>query len=181
MAGIRRETAALTVQFNSAELPDGRRLLIDARVFQVDNARESVSANGQIEGIRSTGTLGNSAENKISSLAQIDPVAYLFLSVSGPAVLGFAEPEILYNAGTELILEFNAPVITAQTYQPTVTPLDLTGQQLDQFNAVVRGLPFRTATQATDKLSDITNLIFIGNVSALRRAFDAAGWTTADR
>ena len=179
--GIRRETAALTVQFNSAELPDGRKLLIDARVLQVDNARESVSPNGQIQGIRSTGTLGNSAENKISSLAQIDPVAYLFLSISGPAVLGFAEPEILYNAGTELILEFRAPIITSQTYQPTVTPLDLTGQPLDQFNAVVRGLPYRTATQGTGKLSDITNLIFIGNVSSLRRAFDAAGWTTADQ
>jgi hypothetical protein len=179
--GIRRETAALTVQFSSAELPDGRRLLIDARVLQVDNARELVSANGQIQGIRSTGTLGNSAENKISSLAQIDPVAYLFLSISGPAVLGFAEPEILYDAGTELILEFRAPIITSQTYQPTVTPPDLTGEQLAQFNTVVRELPYRTATQGTSKLSDITNLIFIGNVSSLRRAFDAAGWTTADQ
>jgi hypothetical protein len=103
------------------------------------------------------------------------------LSISGPAVLGFAEPEILYNAGTELILEFRAPVITSQTYQPTVTPLDLPGQQLDQFDGLVRDLPYRTATQGTGKLSDITNLIFIGNVSSLRRAFDAAGWTTADQ
>ena len=179
--GIRHETAALTVHFYSAKLPDGRVLPIDARVFRVDNAREQVSANGEIEGIRSTGTLGNSAENKISSLAQIDPTAYLFLSLSGPATLGFAEPEILYNAGTELVIAFHAPVITAQTYQPSVTPADLAGEQLSQFDSIVRALPYRTRTKTTNKLSDITNLIFIGSPSSLRRAFDAAGWTTADQ
>ena len=71
--GIRHETAALTVHFDSAKLPDGRVLPIDAGVFRVDNAREVVTEDGKIQGIRSTGTLGNSAENKISSLAQIDP------------------------------------------------------------------------------------------------------------
>ena len=179
--GIRRETAALTVRFHSARLPDGRVLPIDARVFRVDNAREQVSESGQIEGIRSTGTLGNSAENKISSLAQIDPTAYLFLSLSSPATLGFAEPEILYNAGTELVIEFRTPVITGQTYQPTVNPVDLTGEQLSQFNSIVRALPYRTSTKGMDQASDITNLIFIGSSSSLRRAFDAAGWTTADQ
>jgi hypothetical protein len=179
--GIRHETAALTVRFHSAKLPDGRVLPIDARVFRVDNAREGVSASGEIEGIRSTGTLGNSAENKISSLAQIDPTAYLFLSLSAPATLGFAEPEILYNAGTELVIEFRTPVITAQTYQPTVTPMDLTGEQLSQFNSTVRALPYRTRTKGTNQASDITNLIFIGSSSSLRRAFDAAGWTAADQ
>jgi hypothetical protein len=179
--GIRHETAALTVHFYSAKLPDGRVLPIDARVFRVDNAREQVSGNGEIEGIRSTGTLGNSAENKISSLAQIDPTAYLFLSLSGPATLGFAEPEILYNAGTELVIAFQTPVITAQIYQPSVTPVDLAGEQLSQFNFMVRALPYRTRTETTNKLSDITNLIFIGDPSSLRRAFDAAGWTTADQ
>ena len=103
--GIKHESAALTVHFDSAKLPDGRTLTLDARVFKVENSQESVTAKGKIQGIRSTGTLGNSAENKISSLAQIDPVAYLFLGASGPAVLGFAEPEILYNAGTELTIE----------------------------------------------------------------------------
>jgi hypothetical protein len=72
-------------------------------------------------------------------------------------------------------------VITAQTYQPTVTPVDLAGEQLSRFNSMVRALPYRTRTKTTNKLSDITNLIFIGSPSSLRRAFDAAGWTTADQ
>jgi hypothetical protein len=178
--GIKHESAALTLHFDTAKLPDGRTLAIDARVFKVENSQESVTAKGKIQGIRSTGTLGNSAENKISSLAQIDPVAYLFLGASGPAVLGFAEPEILYNAGTELTIEFHTPVITAQTYPPRVPRMDLSGERQSDFDTLVKALPYRTKTEGTNKVSDITNLIFIGKASSLRRAFEAAGWVPSD-
>ena len=178
--GIKHESAALTLHFDTVKLPDDRTLAIDALVFKVENAQESVTPKGKIQGIRSTGTLGNSAENKISSLAQIDPIAYLFLGASGPAVLGFAEPEILYSAGTELTIEFHTPVITAQAYPPRVPQPDLSGEQQSDFNAMVKALPFRTRTEGTNKVSDITNLIFIGKSSSLHRAFDAAGWVASD-
>lgn len=178
--GIRHETAALTIHFDSIKLPDGHTLPIDARVFRVENARESVSAAGTIQGVRATGTLGNSAENKIASLTQIDPVAYIFTSAAGSAVLGFAEPEILYNAGTELDIAFNKPVITANKYPPRVPPMHLSTEQSVQFGALVRHLPFRTRTENTHQPSDITNLILLGQPEALRRAFLAAGWTIAD-
>ncbi|HET6219227.1 MAG TPA: LssY C-terminal domain-containing protein [Acidobacteriaceae bacterium] len=178
--GIRHETAALTLHFDSVKLPDGRTLSIDARVFRVENARENVTAAGKIQGIRSTGTIGHSAENQIASLAQIDPIAYIYTSLAGPALLGFAEPEILYNAGTELDIQINKPVITAQKYPPRVPHMDLSGEQAVQFSTVVRDLPFLTRTENTHQPSDITNLIFIGKPEALRRAFQAAGWKTAD-
>jgi LssY C-terminus len=178
--GIKHETAALTVHFDSVKLPDGRTLPIDAHIFEVENARETVTASGQIQGVRATGTIGHSAENNLGVLAVIDPVAYVFTGVSGPAVLGFAESEILYNAGTELILEFDRPVITSQQYPPQIPTMRLTGQQATQFDAMVRGLSFRTRTQGTNKPSDITNLIFVGTPGAVRRAFEAAGWSSAD-
>ncbi len=178
--GIKHESAALTLHFDTVKLPDDRTLAIDARVFKVENSQESVTANGKIQGIRSTGTIGNSAENKISSLAQIDPMAYLFLGTAGPAVLGFAEPEILYSAGTELTIEFHTPLITAQAYKPRVPPIELSGTQLSEFNAMVKDLPFRTKTEGSNHVSDITNLIFVGKASSLRRAFEAAGWVPSD-
>jgi hypothetical protein len=95
-------------------------------------------------------------------------------------VLGFAEPEILYNAGTELTIEFHTPVITAQAYPPHVPRMDLSGERQNDFNAMVKALPYRTKTEGTNKVSDITNLIFIGKPSSLRRAFDGAGWVPAD-
>ena len=40
----------------------------------------------------------------------------------------------------------------------------------------VRALPFRTATQAGNKPSDLTNLVFLGSPEALQRALRSAGW-----
>ena len=179
--GVKHESAALTLHFDSAKLPDGRTIPVDALVFKVENAQESVTPAGKIQGIRSTKTLGYSAENKISSLAQIDPIAYMFLGASGPAVLGFAEPEILYNAGTELTIVFHTPVITSKTYPPSVPHMELSAQRQSDFNAMVKALPYRTKTQGTNRVSDITNLIFVGKPEALQRAFAAAGWVPSDQ
>jgi LssY C-terminus len=178
---VKHETAALTVHFEQVKLPNGRILQVDARIFKIENSREEVTKSGKIQGIRSTGTIGHSAENQIASLAQIDPIAYIFTGTAGPAVLGFSEPEILYNAGTELDIEFNKPVITAEKYDPRVPRLTLSPEQAAEFNTMVKNLPFRTRTEQAHIPSDITNLIFIGKPDSLRRAFEAAGWTTSDQ
>lgn len=178
--GIKHETAALTVRFNEIRLPDGRILPIAAHVFEMENAREHVMEDGKIQGVRATGTFGHSAEQKIAAAVQIDPVAYVYTATSGPAVLGFAESEILYNAGSEMIIEFDQPVITSQQYPAPISSLQLTGQQGERLNSIVRDLSYRTRTQGSNKPSDLTNLIFIGNPDAIRRAFEAAGWSSAD-
>jgi opacity protein-like surface antigen len=178
--GFKHETAALTIMWNHATTPDGHTLAFDARTFEVENSREKVTADGKVQGIRSTGTAGNSAENGVLSFAGIDPIAYIFASAAGSAVLGFAEPEILYNGGTELILEYVKPVITAQTYPFTMLPSANNAAQREHLQTLVKTLPFRTRTKAGNKVSDLTNLVFIGSPAALQRAFAAAGWLPSD-
>ena len=173
--GFKHETASLTVDWNRITLADGRTLPITARVFQVENAQEAVKADGKIQGIRSTGTPGHTAENGVLAFAGIDPIAYIFAASAGSAVLGFAEPEILYNAGTELILEYTKPLITAQAYPPSVLPSATTPAEREQLQSFVKTIPFRTRTKTSNKVSDLTNLIFIGSPDALDRAFTAAG------
>jgi hypothetical protein len=178
--GFRHETASLTIDWNRATLADGRTLPITARVFQVENAQEAVTANGKIQGIRSTGTPGHSVENGVLTFAGIDPIAYIFAASAGSAVLGFAEPEILYNAGTELILEYTKPLITSQAYPPSVNPSGTTTAEREQLQSFVKTIPFRTKTKGSNKVSDLTNLIFLGSPDALHRAFTAAGWLPSD-
>jgi hypothetical protein len=178
--GFKHETASLTIHWTKATLVDGRELTIDMRVFQVENAQESVTGKGKIQGIRSTGTPGYSAENGVLTFAGIDPVAYIFASASGNAVLGFAEPEILYHAGTELILENVTPLLTAQTYPPSVQPVAETSEAHAELQTFVKKLPYRTKTQGSGKDSDVTNLVFVGSASGLQRAFEAAGWLPAE-
>jgi opacity protein-like surface antigen len=178
--GFKHETASLTIDWNRATLRDGRVLPMTARVFQVENAQENTDANGKIQGIRSTATPGNSVENGVLTFAGIDPIAYIFASAAGSGVLGFAEPEILYNAGTELILEYTKPLITAQSYPPSVLPSATTTEARQQLQDFLKTIPFRTRVKGSNKVSDLTNLVFIGDPEALRRAFLAAGWLPTD-
>lgn len=144
---------------------------IHTHLSAVENAQEKVNAQGVIQGIRSTGTLGHSAENKIASVAAVDPVAYLFTNLSATSVLGFAEPEILYPAGTELELRFDAPLVTWKVFPPTVPPLAPTAAADEALLHFVNGLPFRTATRVSNKPSVLTNLAFIGSPQAVQNAF----------
>lgn len=175
------ETAALTLEFDTVKLPGGGTLPIHARLYQVENAQEKVNNKGTIEGIRSTGTPGHSAESKIASVAAVDPIAYLFSTVSSSAALGFAEPEILYDAGTELEIEVTAPLITSKIFPSSVPAIATSAGDIKKLDDMVRALPFRTATQAKNKPSDITNLAFIGSTDAVKRAFRAAGWVYTDQ
>ena len=178
--GFKHETASLTIKWTEATTPDGHTLQTDARVFSVENAQEKVNDQGKIQGIRSTGTIGSSVENGVLSFAGIDPIAYIFATASGPAVLGFAEPEILYPGGTELILENVKPLITSTVYPPSVLPLEKNAQGREELQAFVKTLPYRTRTKGSNKVSDLTNLVFIGQPDALQRAFAAAGWQHTD-
>lgn len=178
--GFKHETASLTIKWTKATTPAGHALEMDARVFEVENAQEKVNAQGKIQGIRSTGTIGHSAQNYVLSLAGIDPIAYIFAAASGSAVLGFAEPEILYHGGTELILENVKPLITATVYPPSVLPMENDSAGRGELQGFVKKLPFLTRTKGSNKASDLTNLVFIGSPAALQRAFAAAGWQHTD-
>jgi opacity protein-like surface antigen len=174
--GFKHETASLTIDWTKATLADGRELAVNMRVFQVENAQENVTNQGKIQGIRSTGTVGRSAQNGVLTFAGIDPMAFIFASAAGSAVLGFAEPEILYPAGTELILENMTPLLTAQAYPPVVQPVATTTEAQAELQGFVKKLPYRTRTKGSNKVSDLTNLVFLGSASGLERAFKAAGW-----
>jgi LssY C-terminus len=178
--GFKHETASLTLHWHKATLPEGRELSLDMRVFQVENARESVTSQGKIQGIRSTATPGYTAENGVLTFAGIDPIAYVFASAAGSAVLGFAEPEILYPAGTELVLDNLKPLLTAQAYPPTIGPSAESPAQQEALQSFVKTLPYRTKTKGSNKDSDVTNLVFVGSAAGLERAFRAAGWLPAD-
>ena len=178
--GFKHETASLTVDWTKVTLSDGRELSLTARVFQVENSQEAVKEDGKIQGIRPTGTPGYTAENGVLTFAGIDPVAYVFAMSSGNGVLGFAESEILYNAGTDLVVETMRPLPTSQAYAPSVFPAAVSQVQKTQLQAFVKTLPFRTATKGSNKPSDLTNVVFVGSPEALERAFAAAGWLPAD-
>src|ERR1017187_7922988 len=119
--GIRHETAALDLEFNQVALPDGDPLPLGARVAEVDNARERVTRDGRIHGVRAT----DSGSYRISGyvrnlLFRCDLHAALAVWIVKAAVINLPEAEIYMPAGTELTLALTEPLSLGF---PVETPL----------------------------------------------------------
>ena len=178
--GVVHETARLQLQFDRVVLSDGEGVPLQCRITEVENARESVDAQGRIQGIRSTGTLSNRASGVLGSLAFGDPIAAIFTTAASASVLRFSEPEISLPAGTELIAELTAPIVLPKVDPIPVPPIAATAEEKKNLTDLVEELPFRTYTDKGHIPSDITNLIFIGSAGAVERAFAASDWVQVD-
>jgi hypothetical protein len=84
--------------------------------------------------------------------------------------------EILFPAGTDLQIQLVRPSVLKQKEQWAGWPELKPDTRLRQ---IVAGMPLRTATPK-QTLSDLTNLIFLGNEQELIAAFGEAGWMEAD-
>lgn len=178
--GLLRERAALALDFNTIELPNGQRLPLKSRLVEVENAREWPDASGRLIGIRSTRTPGHRAAGFLTSLAAVDPISLAFTTAAFAAVLRFSEPEIQLTVGAELLLRLEAPLHVESVLAPQISTLSHDEASRMTLAKMVRGLPFETATESTGKPADLTNLVFLGSREALDRAFAAAGWVQSD-
>jgi uncharacterized Zn finger protein len=178
--GLVHETARIQLQFNRVVLSDGEAVPLQCRVTEVENARETVDAQGYIQGIRSTATLSNRASGVLGSLAFGDPIAAIFTTAASASVLRFSEPEISLPVGTELVAALTAPIVLPKVEPILVPPIATTPAEKKDLSQLVEKLPFRTYTDKSHIPSDITNLIFIGSAGAMERAFAASEWVQVD-
>ncbi|MCC7156778.1 MAG: LssY C-terminal domain-containing protein [Bryobacterales bacterium] len=179
--GFKRQVAKLAFRFDRLVLPDGAEAPVRTRLRTVDSARENVDANGVIRGIRPTTNVSSSLAVYAWRLAYLEPLVALpvwgakFLFARAP------DPEIQYPAGTELILELTSDVELGSTVSNSrpMRPLEASDMAAAKETLEMLGTP-----QAVDKNgrpADRVNLLFIATADELKRAFQGAGWTSADR
>jgi hypothetical protein len=174
--GLWHETATLELEFTRLLLPDALPIGIQARVLQVENAREEVK-KGVIHGIRPTDT----PQGTISSRLRYMPSLRLY---PDPFLLGykllfpiFPEPEICLKAGTDLQVELSrTALLPANLPLPTPPPALENRQDLAEDLA---GLPERTLTRK-GKQADVVNLALVGSRAQVEQAFAAAGWRQSE-
>jgi hypothetical protein len=174
--GLWHETAALEIVFSRLLPPRGGAIEINGRVRLVDNARESVK-NGIIQGIRSTDT----PEGRISSRLKYLPSLHLY---PDPFLLGyklffpvFPEPEIDLKPGSDLEVE-----LTQATTLPADLPPVAETPALEENAELIgslKALPDRTLTK-TGNAADVVDIVFVGSLTDLEHAFQAAGWRQSD-
>jgi hypothetical protein len=172
------ERAALLLRFTALETA-GARHTISARVESVDNARETVDEQGQIDGILATETLTGQLDAGLGKLGEQYSGFADILSAVKDAVFQQASTGIAYAPGVEMTLRlaepFTPPPGRTAAAWPGVRPLG-GGAPIEQ---LALREPFRTVSQKPPKPSDITNLLLVSGERELRRAFAEAGWSGA--
>ena len=172
------QRAVLSLRFDEIVV-NGQKLKLSARLASVDNAREKVDEQGQINGILAsetgTGRLDAELEKlsvKYSGLADL-------LRGAKNAVLKPADTDITYNAGVEMRLRLLAPLQRVGSSGPGPAASAAPIPEEATLAALVSREPFRTVAESPPRLSDITNIMLIGPEDEVRSAFGEAGWTAA--
>src|SRR5450432_817745 len=181
--GIRHETAALDLEFNQLALPGGDPLALAARVTEVDNAREHVSGDGRIQGVRATGSVSYRVSGYVRNLLfRCELHAMIAEWIVKAAVINLPEPEIYLPAGAELTLTLTEPLflypsaVQVSRALPGDDRQDLHRQELHR---LIASMPSRTYATARQRPSDLTNVALIGSRDQIAAAFAAGGWSAA--
>ncbi len=170
--------ASVRLRFDELVALDGARFDIDARVSDVDNAREEVTSDGTIVGLPPFSSKPSAAHIALLIAALPHPVLLALVEAGRFAGRRAQHGVIDYAPGVEmhLALERSAKLPDA----PAVVPVSFRAVSLEQDLAgVVGGLPLRTVAPKHERESDLTNLLLVGSQQEIEAAFAAAGWTRA--
>lgn len=172
------ERSLLLLSFTEIEI-DGAKLKLAAQLAGVDNAREEVDEQGQVNGILASETLTGRLDAGINKVAEKYASFADILSTAKSVVLKSAESDITYDAGVEMSLKLTAPLALKGAAGPG--PAAKLEPMADEtaLARLVAGEPFQTMAQKPSKPSDITNIMLIGTPEQVQAAFQAAGWANA--
>jgi hypothetical protein len=169
------DRAGLNVVFTQLDLPSGTTKILST-VSDIDNARETVNSNGQIQGILASESISARLDSGIAKVAQRFGGLAGILEKAKSAVLQEPDGNIVYDPGVELTIKLDQPL----DLRPTANGFpNLQVVAVAQVTPVVASHPYQTRAQAPPKPSDMTNLMFVGTQEQLEKAFAAAGWSAA--
>src|SRR5258708_1337619 len=148
----------LDLVFNQLDLPGGKVKLVST-VSDVDNSRETVNSNGQIQGIVASESISARLDSGISRIAQRFGGFAGILEKAKSAVLQEPDGNIVYDPGVELTVKLDQP-IDLRPCGSGFTPVQTTAAQ-SELAAMVAAQSFQTRAQAPAKPSDMTNLMYL--------------------
>ncbi len=166
------ERATLRLSFGEID-----QLTMVARVSAVDNAREKVDDQGQIDGILAAETITGRLDDEIGKLSDQASGFASILNAAKKAVFQEATTDIEYGKGVEMTLKLIKPL----TVPPARIAPPPGWQAVDRgtLSRLIARDTFQTTAERPPRPSDLTNLLIVATEDELRGAFTAAGWTGA--
>lgn len=179
--GLKHLTSGIEYRFDAVHLPDGTPIHVQARVIQVETAKERVNAQGVIGGIYPTANVSSTAAFYVLPLLYLDPEFGVPLLGIKSLIARSPDPEIYFPAGTEMILQLTADVDIRTLGIPKDDIASLAAAEMADVNRILAKLPQRRTDRGPNHPSDLINIVFLGSREAIDRAFQAAGWSGAHR
>lgn len=172
--GLIHESAGLKLDFRQVVLADGRSVPVEARLLDINNARERVDKHGAVHGIRATASLSNRAAQRLVFAATGHPLLMVPLFAAETAALRFPDPEIDYGAGTEIRVSIQFPELPGNV-SACPSGAGLTAGQTAELTSLVAGLP--AWSYSAGQPQDPVTLAYVGSAEEIATAFAAAGWS----
>ncbi|MGA3075444.1 MAG: LssY C-terminal domain-containing protein [Bryobacteraceae bacterium] len=177
--GIRHETAALDLEFNRVALLGGDPVALRARVTEVDNAREHVTRDGRIHGVRATDSGSYRVSGYVRDLLfRCELHARIAEVIVKAAVINLPEPEIYLPAGAELTLNLTDSLSLDASAEVPISRA-ASAPAREDLRLLAASMPSRTYAPAPERPSDLTNVLIVGSHDQVAAAFAAAGWSEA--
>ncbi|MFL6351083.1 MAG: LssY C-terminal domain-containing protein [Bryobacteraceae bacterium] len=179
--GVKHLTSGIEYRFDTVHLPDGTRIAVQAHVVQVETAKERVNDQGVVGGIYPTANLSSTAAFYVLPLLYLDPEFGVPLLGIKSLIARSPDPEIYFPPGTEMILQLTA---AAHVNSPGALHNDiapLSAAEMAGSNEVLAKFPQQRTDRGRNHPSDLINILFLGTRDSLNRAFQAAGWSGAQR
>jgi hypothetical protein len=168
--------AGLLVRFDRLAVGGGAESPIDARVSEVDNAREAVGADGRIVGLPGPASPPSRLHALLLLAAYEHPVALAVFEASRLMTRALEHVGIHYAPGVEMTLVTEGPAEVTAEARDDIPPLPdpvAAGSLAD--SAPLFAVPGRK-----ERREDLTNVVVVGSEGELSRAFVGAGWTRAE-
>ncbi len=178
--GLKHSTASVTYGFQTLVLPDGTAIPVNARLVEVDTAKEHVDDLGAVTGIPPIASLSSAVSFCVVPLLLVNPPIGIPIWGMKSVIAPSANPEIRFPTGTELILRLSATV----TLPPPTTAFGAPTQSFSPRDLTEVEQLLRNSAQRArmgGRPSDMVNVLLMGSRSQLDRAFYASGWVQAQR
>jgi len=172
------ERSVLALSFTEIEI-DGARLKLAAQLTAVENGRESVDEQGQINGILASDTISGRLDAGLNKLAERAAGFADILNTVKKTVLKEPESDITYDAGVEMDLKLTAPLDLKGPAGPGPAAKLKPIANEDALADLIAREPFQTMAQKPAKPSDITNIMLVGTEDQVRKTFTDADWSSA--
>ncbi|MFB3923183.1 MAG: LssY C-terminal domain-containing protein [Terriglobia bacterium] len=173
------DRARLRLRFSQLELPGLPAVSVEGHVAEVENARETVLADGTIRGVLASELPISMLEEALDKLKKQRPDVGDQAKKTSEERLGKSDTSIEYPAGTDFALVLDKPLELPRIFPPTVE---------DTLSSQVNAPVTHLLTEAPQRVSgkdgkpgDPLNLVIIGNAEEIRRAFQEGGWVEAEK